>query len=186
VRQIRMLRAMWRELETGLRRLLPGHEGGNPGHGQGAAYGLPRQLSTLPPRRSTSSCCLSRRFSAMTARTPPGPHSFAVTTARCSSPSQAFITWRKRRAGARCHAMLSNLAFGARITNSRPTECVRDSECRETQSRVTKEGYREERRPLQSSPPTTQLGPGTWYSPRRLRNPVADWRGRHGRGLPGD
>ena len=30
VRQIRMLRAMWRELETGLRHLLPGHEGETP------------------------------------------------------------------------------------------------------------------------------------------------------------
>ena len=35
-------------------------------------------------RRRTMSCCLSRRFSAMTARTPPGPHSFAVMTARWS------------------------------------------------------------------------------------------------------
>jgi len=43
-----MLRAMRRGLETGLRRLLHGHEGGNPGDGQGAAYGLPRQLPTLP------------------------------------------------------------------------------------------------------------------------------------------
>ena len=33
-------------------------------------------------RRRTISCCLSTRFSAITARTPPGPHSFAVTTAR--------------------------------------------------------------------------------------------------------
>jgi hypothetical protein len=30
VRQIRMLRAMWRELETGLRRLPHGHGRGNP------------------------------------------------------------------------------------------------------------------------------------------------------------
>jgi hypothetical protein len=30
VRQIRMLRAMRRELETGLRRLLPGHAGETP------------------------------------------------------------------------------------------------------------------------------------------------------------
>ena len=48
VRQIRMLRAMWRELETGLRPLLIGHEEGNLGHSQGATYGLPRQLPTLP------------------------------------------------------------------------------------------------------------------------------------------
>jgi hypothetical protein len=48
VRQIRMLRAMRRELETGLRRLLHGHAGGNPGHSQGAAYGLPHQFPTLP------------------------------------------------------------------------------------------------------------------------------------------
>jgi hypothetical protein len=48
VRQIRMLRAMWRELETGLRPLLIGHEGGNLGHSQGATYGLPRQFPTLP------------------------------------------------------------------------------------------------------------------------------------------
>jgi len=49
VREIRMLRAMRRELETGLRRLLYGHEGGNPGYSQGAAYGSPRQFPTLPP-----------------------------------------------------------------------------------------------------------------------------------------
>ena len=48
MRQIRMLRAMRRGLETGLRRLLHGHEEGNLGHGQGAAYGLPRQSPTLP------------------------------------------------------------------------------------------------------------------------------------------
>jgi len=52
VRQIRMLRAMRRELETGLRCLLHGHAGGNPGHGQGAAYGLPRQFPTLPGQQS--------------------------------------------------------------------------------------------------------------------------------------
>src|SRR5438445_7012052 len=34
-------------------------------------------------RRRTISCCLSRRFSAITARTPLRPHSFAVMTARC-------------------------------------------------------------------------------------------------------
>jgi hypothetical protein len=50
VRQIRTLRAMRRELETGLRHLLPGHEGGNPGYRQGAAYGLPRQFPTLVQR----------------------------------------------------------------------------------------------------------------------------------------
>jgi hypothetical protein len=50
VRQIRMLRAMRRELETELRRPLYGHEGGNPGYGQGAAYGLPRQFPTLVQR----------------------------------------------------------------------------------------------------------------------------------------
>jgi len=50
VRQIRMLRAMRRELETGLRPLLYGHAGGNSGHGQGAAYGLPRQFPTLVQR----------------------------------------------------------------------------------------------------------------------------------------
>jgi hypothetical protein len=48
VRQIRMLRARRRELETRLRHLLHGHAGGNPGDGQGAAYGLPRQFPTLP------------------------------------------------------------------------------------------------------------------------------------------
>ena len=55
MREIRMLRAMWRELETGSRRLLHGHEGGNPGHSQGAAYGLPRQFPTLPAARGQPS-----------------------------------------------------------------------------------------------------------------------------------
>jgi hypothetical protein len=49
VRDIRMLRAMRRELETELRIRLSGHEGGNPGHSQGDSYGLPRQFPTLPP-----------------------------------------------------------------------------------------------------------------------------------------
>jgi hypothetical protein len=48
VREIRMLRAMWRALETGLRNLLTGHEGGNAGNRQGASFGSPRQCSTLP------------------------------------------------------------------------------------------------------------------------------------------
>ena len=34
MREIRTLRAMWRELETELRTLPNGHEGGNPGYGQ--------------------------------------------------------------------------------------------------------------------------------------------------------
>ena len=56
MREIRMLRAMRRGLETGLRWLLHGHEGGNPGYSQGAAYGLPRQFPTLPrwPARAMS------------------------------------------------------------------------------------------------------------------------------------
>ena len=48
MRQIRMLRAMRRELETALRERLHGHAGGNSGYGQGAAYGVPRQFPTLP------------------------------------------------------------------------------------------------------------------------------------------
>ena len=48
MREIRTLRAMRRGLETGSRRLLHGHEVGNPGDGQEAAYGLPRQSPTLP------------------------------------------------------------------------------------------------------------------------------------------
>ena len=48
MREIRMLRAMWRALETEPRILLNGHAGGNAGYGQGVAYGSPRQCSTLP------------------------------------------------------------------------------------------------------------------------------------------
>ena len=39
MREIRMLRAMRRALETGLRKLLTGHEDGNVGHSQGVSYG---------------------------------------------------------------------------------------------------------------------------------------------------
>ena len=49
MREIRTLRAMRRELETEPRRVLNGHEGGNPGHSQGCSYGPLRQFSTLPP-----------------------------------------------------------------------------------------------------------------------------------------
>ena len=38
MREIRMLRVMWRELETGSRTSLAGHEGGNPGYRQGMFY----------------------------------------------------------------------------------------------------------------------------------------------------
>jgi len=38
VREIRMLRVMWRELETGSRTFIAGHEGGNPGYRQGMFY----------------------------------------------------------------------------------------------------------------------------------------------------
>ncbi len=48
MREIRMLRARWRGLETEPRTSLHGHEGGNPGHSQGMSYGSPRQSSTLP------------------------------------------------------------------------------------------------------------------------------------------
>ena len=54
MREIRMLRAMRRALETGLRKLLTGHEGGNAGHRQGVPFELPRQCSTLPGRMATS------------------------------------------------------------------------------------------------------------------------------------
>jgi hypothetical protein len=40
VREIRTLRAMRRALETKLRKLLTGHEGGNAGYSQGASFGL--------------------------------------------------------------------------------------------------------------------------------------------------
>ena len=48
MREIRMLRAMWRVLETEPRTFLNGHAGGNAGYSQGVSYGSPRQRSTLP------------------------------------------------------------------------------------------------------------------------------------------
>ena len=39
MREIRMLRAKWRELETEPRTSLAGHEGGNPGYRQGKSCG---------------------------------------------------------------------------------------------------------------------------------------------------
>ena len=38
MREIRTLRAMWRVLETELRNLLTGHEGGNAGYRQGVSF----------------------------------------------------------------------------------------------------------------------------------------------------
>ena len=48
VREIRMLRAMRRVLETESRSTLCGHEGGTPDTAKGWTYGPPRQRSTLP------------------------------------------------------------------------------------------------------------------------------------------
>ena len=66
MREIRMLRAMWRVLETEPRTFLNGHEGGNAGYSQGTSCGSPRQCSTLPrttKRRNRQNCpsplCLS-------------------------------------------------------------------------------------------------------------------------------
>jgi hypothetical protein len=52
VREIRMLRAMWRALETESRSFLNGHEGGNAGYSQGTSYGFTRQRSTRLPAES--------------------------------------------------------------------------------------------------------------------------------------
>jgi hypothetical protein len=76
VRETRMLRAMRRALETGLRQLLTGHDGGNAGYRQGVSYGLPRQCSTLPglgaagirPYNCTTSFVLRARAAAMALR----------------------------------------------------------------------------------------------------------------------
>ena len=43
------------------------------------------------PRTRTMSCCLSTRFSAITARTPPGPLGFAAMTTRCSNGSRGLF-----------------------------------------------------------------------------------------------
>ena len=61
MREIRMLRAMWRALETEPRILLNGHAGGNAGYGQGVAYGSPRQCSTLPWRLEHETTAAIRR-----------------------------------------------------------------------------------------------------------------------------
>ena len=60
MREIRMLRAMWRALETELRTLLNGHAGGNAGHSQGVAYGSPRPRSTLPPSQKAQNSATTR------------------------------------------------------------------------------------------------------------------------------
>ena len=57
MREIRTLRAMWRVLETELRKLLTGHEGGNAGHSQGVSYEF--VAPALDPTRSKSVKCVS-------------------------------------------------------------------------------------------------------------------------------
>ena len=52
MRGIRTLRAMWRVLETELRKLLTGHEGGNAGYRQGVSYEF--VAPALDPTRMTS------------------------------------------------------------------------------------------------------------------------------------
>ena len=54
MREIRMLRAMWRALETEPRRILNGHEGGNAGYSQGVAYGSPRRIQPRSCLRVTA------------------------------------------------------------------------------------------------------------------------------------
>ena len=63
----------------------------------------------------------SRRFSAITARTPPRPHSFAATTTTWSRPAGHPSCASQRRPNASCRATLPSSRSGARIYNSRPT-----------------------------------------------------------------
>ena len=62
MREIRMLRAMRRVLETQLRKLLTGHEDGNVGYSQGVSCGLARQHSTLPGGIGIWRALSQRRF----------------------------------------------------------------------------------------------------------------------------
>ncbi len=50
--EIGMLRVMWRELETGSRTSIAGHEGGNPGYRQGMVYRV--TAPALDPTNSKS------------------------------------------------------------------------------------------------------------------------------------
>ena len=50
MREIGLLRATWRALETESRNLLNGHEGGNAGYGQGSSYGF--YAPALDPTRN--------------------------------------------------------------------------------------------------------------------------------------
>src|SRR5215510_183232 len=60
----------------------------DPNPQSGRSFSL-RLGARLRARRRTISCCLSR-FSAITVRTPPGPHSFVVTTTGCRRVSGRF------------------------------------------------------------------------------------------------
>jgi hypothetical protein len=66
---------------------------------------------------------LSSRFSAITARTPPGPQRFAAMRVRCRTRTGHLSFARQRRACVQRCATLRNAEFGARISNSRPTGC---------------------------------------------------------------
>jgi hypothetical protein len=64
VREIRMLRAMRRVLETQLRKLLTGHEDGNVGYRHGVSFGLTRPHSTLPGLRYIEMFCFKETSEA--------------------------------------------------------------------------------------------------------------------------
>ena len=73
-------------------------------------------------RRKTINCCLRRRFSAITARTPPRPHSVAVMTTRSKQGEQEVLHARDsvgQTSGATQRCL--NLGFSERIGNSRRT-----------------------------------------------------------------
>ncbi len=62
MREIRMLRVMWRELETGSRTSLAGHEGGNPGYRQGLFYRVTAPALDPTSRRASVTYAASNRF----------------------------------------------------------------------------------------------------------------------------
>ena len=76
-------------------------------------------------RRTTISCCLSRRCSAITARTPPRPHSVAVMTTQSKQGEQEVLQARDcvgQTSGATPRGL--NPGFSEKIGNSRRTGMV--------------------------------------------------------------
>ena len=125
VREIRMLHATWRGLETGLRTTLLGHEERKLRHRQGETYGSPRQSSTQPTSEVRSSGAGSEETSHSAGagsepRPRPGPCTIVLSEVIAPTRKNARLSKPAGRIFSRAPIQLTGSSSPHNHASSRP------------------------------------------------------------------